>query len=60
LRIADSGTTPWVGLKVVAHRKDAEATHAAPSSTLGNRDSVLAGDEPNQFRSVARFTLLGA
>jgi len=40
---------PWVGLHLKRTSKNAEATHATHTSTLGNRDSVLAGGEPNHF-----------
>jgi hypothetical protein len=40
---------PWVGLHLKRIAKNAEATHATHPSTLGNRESVLAGGEPNHF-----------
>ena len=38
-----------------ARRKIAEADPHNPPSTLGNPITVLAGGEPNTFRSAARF-----
>jgi precorrin-6B methylase 1 len=40
---------PWVGLHLKRTPKDAEATHATHTSTLGNQESVLAGGDPNHF-----------
>jgi hypothetical protein len=46
---ADKMLAPWVGLHLKRTPKDAEATHATHTSTLGNQESVLAGGDPNHF-----------
>lgn len=45
------------GVPTEAQRKVAEADPRNPQSTLGNQETVLAGGEPNNVRSAARFCL---
>jgi len=46
---------PWVGLHLKRTSKNAEATHATHQSTLGNRESVLAGGEKKEGLVINRL-----